>query len=257
MKKIERLPMGELLQVISLGAGLQSSVMALMAAAGEITPMPRCGVFADTQDETPETYEWLAYLETQLPFPVVRVTAGKLSSTFGESFVHIPAFRLKGDEVSKGKKQCTRHFKLKPIYRYFRKELKATSKNPVICWVGITTDEVSRVKPARVKYVQNRWPFIEKEWNRYKCETWIKAHGYEPVPKSACEFCPLHSNATWRGLSAESKERAFKIDDFLRETRGEYLHQSCRPLREIDFSTEEERGQLNMFNNECEGMCGV
>jgi hypothetical protein len=25
----------------------------------------------------------------------------------------------------------------------------------------------------------------------------------------------------------------------------------------INFSTEEERGQLNMFNNECEGMCGV
>jgi len=32
--------------VISLGAGVQSSTMALMAAAGEITPMPDCAIFA-------------------------------------------------------------------------------------------------------------------------------------------------------------------------------------------------------------------
>ena len=36
-----------------------------------------------------------------------------------------------------------------------------------------------------------------------------------------------------------------------------FLHKSCKPLDTVDFSTEEERGQINMFNNECEGMCGV
>lgn len=34
--------------VISLGAGVQSSTMALMATAGEIEPMPECAIFADT-----------------------------------------------------------------------------------------------------------------------------------------------------------------------------------------------------------------
>ena len=29
------------------------------------------------------------------------------------------------------------------------------------------------------------------------------------------------------------------------------------PLAEVDFSTAEERGRLNLFINECEGMCGV
>ncbi len=37
---------------ISLGAGVQSSTMALMAAAGEITPMPAAAIFADTQAES-------------------------------------------------------------------------------------------------------------------------------------------------------------------------------------------------------------
>ncbi len=250
--------MTEPIHIISLGAGVQSSAMALMAAAGEITPLPRYAIFADTQDEPPEVYSYILYLKTRLPFPIVTVTNGRLSQTFGEKFVHIPAFKLKPDgTVSMGKKQCTRHFKIKPIYRYIRHTLHATNKNPVVAWIGITTDEISRVKPARVKYVKNRWPFIEMEWNRNNCIQWLKRNGHEEPPKSACEFCPLHSDHSWRSLSPASMSRAIKVDNFLRRTRGEYLHQTCRPLEDIDFSTEEERGQINLFNNECSGHCGV
>lgn len=39
------------LHIISLGAGVQSSAMALMATAGEIGPMPDAAIFADTQAE--------------------------------------------------------------------------------------------------------------------------------------------------------------------------------------------------------------
>ncbi len=67
--------------VISLGAGVQSSTMALLAAHGEIGPMPDFAVFADTQDELPEVYQWLDWLEKQLPFRVVRTTKGKLSDS--------------------------------------------------------------------------------------------------------------------------------------------------------------------------------
>ena len=40
---------------ISLGAGVQSSTMALMAAHGELEPMPDGAIFADTQDEPMST----------------------------------------------------------------------------------------------------------------------------------------------------------------------------------------------------------
>ena len=40
--------------------------------------------------------------------------------------------------------------------------------------------------------------------------------------------------------------------------RGEvYLHRSLKPLRKIDFTTDEERGQLLLWQDECEGMCGT
>lgn len=36
-----------------------------------------------------------------------------------------------------------------------------------------------------------------------------------------------------------------------------FVHRDRIPLAEVDFSTAEDRGQINMFNDECEGMCGV
>ena len=59
---------------------MQSSTLALMAAAGEITPMPKCAIFADTQAEPASVYRWLDWLEKQLPFPVHRVTKGNLEA---------------------------------------------------------------------------------------------------------------------------------------------------------------------------------
>lgn len=31
----------------------------------------------------------------------------------------------------------------------------------------------------------------------------------------------------------------------------------CVPLDEVDLTTAEDRGQLTLWDNECEGMCGV
>jgi len=44
---------------LSLGAGVQSSTMALMAAKGQIGPMPDAAIFADTQWEPRHVYTWL------------------------------------------------------------------------------------------------------------------------------------------------------------------------------------------------------
>ena len=61
--------------VLSLGAGVQSTTMALMAAVGELQPMPDCAIFADTQDEPAAVYRHLAWLMSGvLPFPVHVVT---------------------------------------------------------------------------------------------------------------------------------------------------------------------------------------
>ena len=65
------------LRVLSLGAGVQSTTLAPMAAHGIIDPMPDCAVFADTGWKPTVVYDHLASLTSPnaLPFLVYIVSA--------------------------------------------------------------------------------------------------------------------------------------------------------------------------------------
>lgn len=240
------------IHIISLGAGVQSSTMALMAACGEITPMPTCAIFADTGDEPYWVYNWLDKLERMLPFPVHRVMSHHgplLKNLFRGNHSQIPAFK----PGSMGKRQCSNHWKIRPI----RKKARSLSHR-VIMWIGITTDEISRVKDSGMQWLVNRHPLIELEMSRRHCMKWLSSRSIPSPRKSACFYCPYHSTKEWREIKSDEElwTRVVSVDKMMNE-RGEFLHSSCKPLPEVDFSTEEDRGQLNLFNNECEGMCGV
>jgi hypothetical protein len=276
----------EAIHILSLGAGVQSSTLALMAAKGLVTPMPQCAIFADTQAEPPSVYRWLDWLEKQLPFPVHRVTAGSLTERItttrvnrktGERYYSnmIPAFTLNPDG-SKGivGRSCTSNFKIVPILKKERQlgAIKRGQKTVgVIQWIGISLDEVSRMKDSRDPWAENRWPLIEMRMNRHDCFRWMEANGYPAPPRSACSYCPFHSDAEWRRLKTQEPEefaKAVKVERLLQKLHLDatlpgkshgvaYLHSSLLPLDQVDFSTEEEHGQTDMFQNECQGMCGV
>jgi 3'-phosphoadenosine 5'-phosphosulfate sulfotransferase (PAPS reductase)/FAD synthetase len=67
----------KVLTVISLGAGVQSSTMALMAADGEL-PRPSCAIFADTGYEPKSVMRYLEFLKKVLPYPVYIVSKGNI-----------------------------------------------------------------------------------------------------------------------------------------------------------------------------------
>ena len=62
---------------VSLGGGVQSSVMALMASQGAFDRLPDCAIFADTRWEPPSIYEHLAWLRDRLSFPLHVVDNGR------------------------------------------------------------------------------------------------------------------------------------------------------------------------------------
>ena len=62
-----------MLHILSLGAGVQSSAMALMAAKGELEPMPDCAIFADTGAEPWHVYDQVDEIQEEVPFPVYTV----------------------------------------------------------------------------------------------------------------------------------------------------------------------------------------
>lgn len=256
--------------------------MALMAAHGEITPMPTAAIFADTLAEPRSVYTWLDWLEQQLPFPVHRVTQGnglmedalrvrKRKDNQGYWVPSgVPHYSINKDgSKGHGPRQCTHDFKIAPLMREGKRIMKEMGAKHLVQWIGISLDEAHRMKPARVKYATPIWPLIEKRMNRNDCLRWMERNGYPTPPRSACVFCPYHSNREWRRLRDDEPDEFNKAVEFEKEYAAAkaktvfkkhskvFLHNSCVPLDQVDFSTEEENGQINLFGNECEGMCGV
>lgn len=54
------------INVLSLGAGVQSTAMLLMACHGEITPKPDLVIFSDTGWEPKAVYRHLEWLKTEV-----------------------------------------------------------------------------------------------------------------------------------------------------------------------------------------------
>ncbi len=186
------------LTVISLGAGVQSSTMALMSAKG-VLPKVDCAVFADTMYENSSSYKYLKYLESILPFPIYK----------------------------------------------------------------ISKDEITRMKPSWYPYILNRHPLIEANMSRQDCINWMNKNNFIIPEKSACICCPFHDDKYWKNLKIKYPTEfadAVALDKEIRtisrnKNIKNYTHRSCKPLDEVDFDPD--KNQLDMFENECEGVCMI
>ena len=281
-------PLPRRLRVLSLGAGVQSSTLALMMAHGELRPVDHA-IFADTQGEPAEVYAWLDTLEQlikPLPyaFPIHRVTAGSLadnelrvrtSRLSGKKYLpaKIPAF-VKNADGTRGLlgRKCTADFKIVPVTQKIRALLDITRAKPgqhlVEQSIGISRDEAHRMKPSRTPWIECNWPLVDAGMTRDGCLRWMADKGYPVPPRSACGFCPFHSDNEWIRLRDEHPvafEEAALFEERLQEaaTRQEvlngkpFLHSACIPLRLVPFKTLPANQQISLFGNECEGMCGV
>jgi len=263
------------LTAISLGAGVQSTTMALMAKHGEITPMPDCAIFADTQAEPSGVYRHLYWLaDGVLPFPVHSVTAGDLRAQIMKSSQGTgrndgrPPFFIKNPDGTRGilNRQCTADFKLGPFHAKVRallglakgqsirtlpvvKALGIKRKDPVPPfveqWIGISLDEAQRMKPSLHTWVTNRYPLVEMRMTRTDCEVWLTAHGYKIPVKSACTFCPFRSDLEWIRMrdddpeafaDAAALDRAIRSPGYKNLIGEAYVHASLKPLDQVDFN---------------------
>lgn len=274
--------------ILSLGAGVQSSALALMAACGETKNKLDAAIFADTQAEPESVYKWLDYLESEIqiskfPYPVYRVSKGSLTETalrmrqrkdregqYTQSV--IPCYTLEPDG-KKGHMQrvCTYDFKVMELIKAQRKigNIKRGQKTiGVISWIGISIDEAHRMKPSRVAWCEHEWPLIDLGMSRQDCLKWMESKGYPKPPRSACVYCPYHSDKEWLRLKTEEPkefERAIQFERDLQEAKSKtdnmrgipYLHNSRVTLDFVNFKDSKELNHPDQFGNECEGLCGV
>lgn len=272
------------LTVLSLGGGVQSSVMALMASEGTLHRAPDCAIFADTRWEPPSAYEHIEWLSDRLSFPLYFVDNGRslredvkaLTNHSGSpSHVDIPVY-LKGREGEGdgiGRRQCTDNYKERPIRRKIREMLglrprqRVPAGTTVELWLGISTDEAVRMKDSRDRWITNRYPLVEAGVSRSDCMDWWKDRYDKPLERSACVACPFQSRRRWvetkrrwPELFAEAVEIDARLRDGLALDKTPYLHMLRMPLAQAVALDERDmgaEGHTDVFGNECEGHCGV
>ena len=278
------------LRVLSLGAGVQSSTLALMIEKGEI-PMVDAAAFADVKGEPSAVYKWLNYLKKEIKsYPIYVVTwrdlkQDILDASKGEYKAFTAPFFTKNIETGKRgmlMRQCTSDYKIKPVVQKVRELLglkkgeKRKKNTHVEMLMGISKDEAIRMKTNRVKYIQNIYPLVDKNLTRSDCMKWMSEKGYPKPPRSACTFCPYHSNEEWLRIKNGDQEEwkaVVELDKAIRsqerfkeKNKGSstlkdeiFLHRSCLPIDQVDFEEKKEKKQGDLFEGfelECEGMCG-
>jgi hypothetical protein len=246
-----------MMRLLSLGAGVQSTALALLAAEGTL-PKLDGAIFADTGWEPAAVYTHLDRLEAEVlkpaGIPLHRVSKGNLrhdSLDPAHRYASVPYFVRNPDgSEGMGRRQCTSEYKLAPIRRKVRELLGAAApdfrrvpKGRVVeQWVGFSTDEIHRVSDNNtVSYVRTRYPLLDLGMSRKDCERYLRGQGWGETTKSACIGCPFHGNRQWRDLRDNHPAEwadAVAFDEQIRKggSRGmplngeAFLHRSRVPL---------------------------
>lgn len=272
-------------RTLNLGAGVQSTVLALMAERGEYDlARPDVAIFADTGWEPPEVYRHLEWLKSELSFEVVTVSVGNIRDNIlrgvrpnKKKYLGLPAYVTNPDgSMGVAKRQCTDDYKIRPIHAWLRAHLglkpgrRAPKHVQVEMWLGISVDEIARQKDSRDEWITKRYPLIERGFSRAQLLQWFAEHyPGRYLPRSSCVGCPYKNDGEWRRLrehDPESFNDAVFVDQALREVPlvreaitasggSAYLHRSRTPLRDLDFSNATNYDDRML--EECEGLCGI
>ena len=265
------------ISVLSLGAGVQSSCLALMIAKGEIKPKyPEMhAIFSDVGWEPPKVYEWLDQLEEHLPFPVHRVNRGHLrndllASARNKTRIGNPPLYSMSPEGKKGmlRRVCTYEYKILPIIKQIRTLLgylprkKVRKGDKVYQMMGISYDEMTRMNESRLQYIEHAFPLVDLKMTREDCKTWLADHGFLEPPRSACIGCPYRSTDEWLDMRKDPATwaDAIEVDEAIRDgikgTKDQlFLHRSAIPLKDVVFEELDDTHAIS-FLDECSGLCG-
>lgn len=294
-----------MIEILSFGAGVQSTTLLYMSCDGVLPRLDHV-IFADTKAEPEAVYVHLERCKEKAAKAGISFhvgTAGDLRqdlidfwgkrrSADGKRHASIPAF-IKNPDGSRGmtRRQCTGTYKIDVVELITRRDILGLKRGqrwpltPTIRqWIGISADEMQRMRTSQRPAIQFWYPLVKeltkatndlygvRGFTRQDCLDWMGQHGYELPARSACRFCPFHSDDEWARMKRDdpaSFADAVNVDKQIRlgersyqdargELRGEpYLHSSLIPLEMVQFDPTSDKSEGRGMTNECQGMCGV
>lgn len=266
------------IRTISYGGGVQSTALIVLAAQGRIGHVD-AALFANVGDdsEMPETLTFVRQVMSpwaaQHRVPIVEVSARKWPTGDDRTLLsHLLAYNgcqacgvTADDECSPTcnstrntggdlpipvkllpsrapvRRSCTKHWKILPIRSWLLAH-GAAADDPAVVLIGISTDEFHRASNKfRHPAERAEYPLLDLGLSRQDCIRIIADAGL-PVPgKSACWFCPFHSERDWsrrRVEAPELYERAVDLEEHLnlqrkRRNLSPVRFLASKPLREV------------------------
>lgn len=216
---------------------MQTVAMTILAAEGKI-PRPDVIIMADTGDEPDGVYEhveWMRdYMKSAgLEFVVVQSANGPLAefSTTKRKMV-TPMYGSRGGQIIR---VCTERWKIREV----RRELRKRGAREASVMLGISLDEIHRMKDSPVRWITHHYPLIDLRLTRRNCESLIKKAGVPKPPKSACWHCPFRTPLGWQGLRDAEPQSFAKAVAFEKEFDGLYLNASLKPIEEVVAAKDE------------------
>jgi hypothetical protein len=181
--------------ILSFGGGRQTVALLLKMRKLFSNNPNSYVVFADTGGEHQETYDYMDdYIvpfckANNIKFVRVHNKYGKTLYDYCWDKKIVPSIKFR---------DCTSKFKIAPIRKFLRQELKIDRKHPCNMYIGISYDEADRMNPSNVKYAKSVYPFVDGYRNYCEsgltlddCVNIVISEGFPPVPKSGCYFCPF------------------------------------------------------------------
>lgn len=243
--------------VWSYGGGTQSAAIAVLILQGKL-PRPDLIAFADTSREVTETWQ---YLETVVrpTFTAagmeIHVVDHKYSNydLYKSNSILLPAFTTQSGSKGKLPTFCSNEWKQRPIRRWLREQ----GVEACDLWLGISMDEIERMKPADRKWINHIYPLIETvPMRRHECISLVENYGWPKPPKSRCWMCPNMSALSWQELRDNYPAdfaRAVALEQEIHQSDAHaYLHQAAIPLLDAVAMTD---AQPSLFDSCDSGFC--
>lgn len=270
------------LKILSFGAGMQSTALALMscenayaAQKGREYPYPKVPVYdlvifcdlgfeppwvkhqADFVEKSCESVGiWYKTLDTPLYQDLMR--------DFGKKrVVSIPWWTL-GDDGHKSKmpRNCTIDYKVEEISKFIRwnvlgyrkgQRLKEEDKKAHEMHMGFSFEEKKRCKESPNPMFVNRFPLVDMELVRADNYAYIKDVWGLDTKASACAFCPFHKNFFFKYLrehEPEAYRQLVGVDELLRDNNP-------KPPMDSDLFISRSRKRLEDLTDEdcCDAEC--
>lgn len=226
------------MKILSCGAGMQSSALALMACENAkepgkhpLVPVYDLIVFCDLGKEPPWVLKQVEFLQRACEDAKIRFEILKAPlyqdyiNNFGKRRVVSIPFWTIDENGKKGKmmRNCTMDYKIGLIQQFVRWEILGYRKGQRVkpedikaheMHIGFSVEEKHRCKENPHRMFVNRFPLVEMGLERKDNYSYIRDVWGLETKASACTFCPFHRNYFFQHLKENHSDQYAELLEF-------------------------------------------